>query len=153
MAESLLQVLATKGDRGVVWQLSQHAIPTSNMKSKARVSIGDKSLQNCMAFRPVGELQNNIVSCIWKIWEIWTLWGIWTIWWWWGPVSHQGGVRATYHKFFPLVASTQLVAIISAISLKYQRRQGTEAKWKKLITQEKRRKLAALPEMRVALAW
>ena len=62
-----------KRDRGVVWQLSQHAIPTSNMKSKARVSIGDKSLQNCMAFRPVGELQNNIVSCIWKIREIWTI--------------------------------------------------------------------------------
>ena len=67
-------------------------------------------------------------------------------------VSEQQLVQSTYHKFFPLVASTELVAIISAISLKYQRRQGTEAKWKKLITQEKRRKLAALPEMRVALA-
>ena len=69
-------------------------------------------------------------------------------------VSEQQPVQSTYHKFFPLVASTEVVAIISAISLKYQRRQGggTEAKWKKLITQEKRRKLAALPEMRVALA-
>ena len=67
-------------------------------------------------------------------------------------VSEQQLVQSTYHKFFPLVASTEVVAIISAISLKYQRRQCTEAKWKKLITQEKRRKLAALPEMRVALA-
>ena len=39
-------------------------------------------------------------------------------------VSEQQLVQSTYHKFFPLVASTELVAIISAISLKYQRRQG-----------------------------
>ena len=128
------------------------------MKSKAKVSIGGKSPQNYYCFNNIvySSYKTIFVSCIWKICERWS-----------SPierydsggvlfhtrvVSEQQLVQSTYHKFFPLVASTELVAIISAISLKYQRRQGTEAKWKKLITQEKRRKLAALPEMRVALA-
>ena len=43
-------------------------------------------------------------------------------------VSEQQLVQSTYHKFFPLVASTELVAIISAIRLKYQRRRRQSGK-------------------------